>query len=263
MTRCHACGAQSLDPSTFVMTARGPICDGCHRQSQLAGAEAVIQDSRETDDFRRRNFGLPVVSLVLAALGLVHVIIGWFDAALWTRLIELGSDRRDGVLHGEVYRLVTSLFLHAGFEHWLMNALALIYIGWLGERFLGRGCFLLAFLFSGVAGAAVSCFVGQHPLGSIGASGAVFGLFACVFVEAWQAKERRPVKLFRRLLSIFVVYFLLNEALVYMMEHLAGSQGIDHLGHLGGLLCGALFGLLVPMYKPVTTLELDQDAHKD
>ena len=34
------------------------------------------------------------------------------------------------------------------------------------------------------------------------------------------------------------------------MEQLAGSLNIDHLGHLGGLLGGALFGLLVPMYKP-------------
>ena len=131
-----------------------------------------------------------------------------------------------------------------------MNALALIYIGWVSERFLGRGYFLLAFLFAGVTASLTSSFLGHHPFGSIGASGAVYGLFACVAVEAWQAKARRPVKLFRRLLTALVVYFILNEGLVFMMEHLAGSLGIDHLAHVGGLLGGALYGVLVPMYKP-------------
>ena len=92
-----------------------------------------------------------------------------------------------------------------------MNAVALIYIGWLSERFLGRGYFLLAFLAEGAAGSAVSSSVGHHLLGSIGASGAVFGLFACVFAEAWQAKARRPVKIFRKLLTALVACFILNE----------------------------------------------------
>lgn len=252
MTECISCRKQSHDPGEFIITVAGPLCDGCHRARVLYQADVVIRDARELDDFRQQHLGKPVVSVALCVVWFVPVLLTWIDSALGERLMVLGSISRQGLLDGEVHRLLSASFLHLGFEHWLSNSLAMIYVGYLGERFLGRGWFLSAFLTAGLASAGGSALFNAE-VSSIGASGGIYGLFACIFVEALQAKARRPIKIFRKLFFVLVIYMLLNDALVYAMEGIWGSRHVDHAGHMVGLAAGAIFGFIMPMHKPTPT----------
>jgi membrane associated rhomboid family serine protease len=148
-------------------------------------------------------------------------------------LIRYGSDGRligtaAGVVNGDYYRLVTSMFLHYGIFHLALNMYALWIVGGVLEPLLGRARFLALYLVSGVGGGvATYLFAGLDTI-SAGASGAVFGLFAAFYV------------LMRRLgrdTSMITMVLIVNLVLTFLVPN------ISIWGHLGGLVTGGLIAL--------------------
>lgn len=129
-----------------------------------------------------------------------------------------------GLAAGEWWRLVTSGFLHAGLFHLGMNMLILWWFGTPLEQGLGRARFVALYAVSLLAGAAGALLLSpQTP--TVGASGAVFGLFGAAFVLERQAGITGG--------PAFTI-IVLNLLLTFLVP------GISIGGHLGGLAGGAL-----------------------
>jgi rhomboid protease GluP len=136
-------------------------------------------------------------------------------------------------LHGEWWRLVTPLFLHAGLLHFAMNSMALLSLGPLAEEEYGTERFGVMYLLSGFAGTMVAQYLGG--VRTVGASGAICGLLGLMLVHGW----RRGGAYGSAIQSVMAR----NAMLMVVMSLL---PGIDWRSHLGGFLGGALFGLVVP-----------------
>jgi membrane associated rhomboid family serine protease len=125
---------------------------------------------------------------------------------------------------GEWWRPITAAFLHIGPIHLVMNMLALLLFGSELERQLGHWRFLGLYLVSALGGAAAIQLFG-HPAGYVaGASTAIYGLLGGLGVL--MLARRQDVRGLLTLLAINVFISFL--------------PGVSLLGHLGGLVAGAL-----------------------
>jgi membrane associated rhomboid family serine protease len=135
------------------------------------------------------------------------------------------------VAEGEWYRLVGGGFLHAGVTHILFNMVALYFLGRLLEPAIGTPRFVALYLASLFGGAFGALLLDPNAL-TIGASGAIFGIFGAAFVIA---RERG----FGSVASSIGVILLLNLAFSFGAAHV--SLG----GHLGGLVVGVICAVTI------------------
>ncbi len=143
------------------------------------------------------------------------------------------------VLDGQWWRLLSAAFLHAGIVHLAFNMFGLWEAGRQLARLLGNGQYLLVYLASALCGSVASLHYAAQKSVSVGASGAVFGVLGALLTASWHYRHQVPAQNRRRLwtgLGIFVTYSLL---------HGFSQQGVDNAAHVGGLLCGALLGLVL------------------
>jgi len=136
------------------------------------------------------------------------------------------------IAHGQVWRLVTAIFIHVGLLHFAFNAYSLYNIGRMVETAYGPLRFGLLFLMTGVAGTVMSLWFNPNP--AVGASGAIFGLIGAEGILLYRN---------RALLGERGRSALQNVVIVALINLAFGLQGgIDNWGHLGGLLGGVLLG---------------------
>jgi membrane associated rhomboid family serine protease len=150
----------------------------------------------------------------------------------------LGALRVSKVRDGEVWRLLSSVFLHDGVLHLLLNASGLVFLGRLCEPKLSSAKFFTVFLLSGLGGSALSFGIHhrQEYYSAVGASGALMGLLGVLLTHSLRERDHALRDLTLRLLGGMVVLSL------------ALSASLDHAGHVGGLLTGAVLGLTVGEY---------------
>jgi rhomboid protease GluP len=151
-------------------------------------------------------------------------------------LIEWGAVYGPAITHGEWWRLFTGMFVHAGAIHLAFNLLALFSIGMLTERLFGNAAFLIVYTAAGLGGAVLGLY--WHPVAaSVGASGAIFGLYGALFVFLLRQRARIPRHFVRS------VGFGAATFLVYNLVYGLADAGIDNEAHIGGLIAGAFAGL--------------------
>jgi membrane associated rhomboid family serine protease len=142
------------------------------------------------------------------------------------------------VARGEVWRLLTVALVHDPdfLLHLLFNMYALYIVGPIVEQLYGARRFFLFYVLAAIGGSLASFAFGDGRY-AVGASGAIFGLFAILFVASrahHPALDRRGNALVGQIGMLLVINLVFGFA--------AGSQ-IDNAAHLGGLATGALFGL--------------------
>lgn len=133
------------------------------------------------------------------------------------------------------YRVVSSLFAHAGIWHILMNMWCLWDIGQMVEPHLAEWKYAVCYFGAGLCGSFLVMLVDtlRHTTEvTVGASGAIFGLFGVLLVMAM-----------KHVLSLNVKMLIINIVLMLLPGFF--STGISVAGHIGGLLGGFLLGLLV------------------
>ena len=144
------------------------------------------------------------------------------------------------VVGGEVWRLFTPLFIHAGLLHVLFNCYVMLQIGKLMEEEYGAARTWVVYLVGGVAGGLASNFLrpalGFGHVPYVGASGAVFALVGLAIVYGWQRGGAYGTHLRRSMLR-WTLYMLMFGFVV---------AGVDNFAHIGGLVGGGLLGLVVP-----------------
>jgi len=146
-------------------------------------------------------------------------------------LIAVGGNHASLTLAGEPWRLVTAMFLHGGLLHLAMNMFCLYQARHL-ERLIGPACFLAVYLFAGLIGGLASL-LRAEPSVSIGASGAVFGVFGAYLVVLVVTRHRLDADVFWAQIRSLGTFLAINLALGLMVPN------IDMLAHVGGLVGGA------------------------
>lgn len=187
----------------------------------------------------------PATALLLAAIAVVFL-----GQQLDTNhfLLGYGADQPRAVLAGhEYWRLLTSMFLHGGWMHVLLNGWALYQIGALFEVWLGSGRLLGTYFATGLAASLTSILWnwrgGNLDQPSVGASGAIFGLIGALIAFLARRRERlNPVA--RSILSQLLFWAGIN---IFLLSNLGM---IDNAAHVGGLVAGLLVGLLLRDPQP-------------
>ncbi|WP_433648578.1 rhomboid family intramembrane serine protease [Micromonospora zamorensis] len=139
-----------------------------------------------------------------------------------------------GIAEGQWYRLVTAMFLHYGVLHLLLNMWALWVLGRSLEANLGRVRFAALYLIAGLGGNVAAYLFSSPRAATVGASTAVFGLFAALIII-----ERKLGRDISRIIPILVINLVFTLAV----------PGISIPGHLGGLVVGGLMALVLA-YAP-------------
>jgi len=142
------------------------------------------------------------------------------------------------------YQLVTYAFTHGNWLHLFVNVLALMSFGPALERTWGRGKFLVCYTVCAVGAGLIQASMGEVPL--VGASGALFGLFAAY---VFQHPHRPILSLLLWPLPAWLVLalYVLLSALAWAFEWLTGFA---HLAHIGGAATGLLFALAYNDKRP-------------
>jgi rhomboid protease GluP len=178
----------------------------------------------------------PLTWLLIAATVIVSVAAMSQGGDRILQALEL--DKR-AVAHGEYWRLWTVTLVHDpnSLLHLAFNMYALYIAGPLVEQLYGSRLFLAFYLLCAAAGS-VGSFVFGSPIPSVGASGAIFGLFG---VLAAAARAHHPVldRRGRSLVGQIGTLIVINLAFGF----LAGGV-IDNAAHIGGLLAGLWLGIL-------------------
>jgi len=182
------------------------------------------------------GLGVAVAALLLGFFALTGpraAGVAWF---------ERGSASAARILHGEVWRAITAITLHADLAHVLGNAAACVVLIPPVSQSLGPGTGLWVLLLSGAAGNVLTAVVHGAPYRSVGASTLTFGAIGVLSAQAFVARWRgRPT---RRRPWVVVVAGLV------LLLMLGTSKGADVPGHLLGLLAGAVLGLGAGLARP-------------
>ena len=129
------------------------------------------------------------------------------------------------VKEGQYYRLVTSMFLHGGIIHLLSNMYALYMVGKELENFLGKPKFIFIYFFSGIMGSLLSCI---SPYNSLGASGAIFGLFGALLYFGYHYRLYFGSVILKEIIPVIGVNLIIGLTI----------PEINNTAHIGGLIGG-------------------------
>jgi membrane associated rhomboid family serine protease len=137
-----------------------------------------------------------------------------------------------GVAEGEWYRLLTGGFLHAGLTHIAFNMFALFFLGRMLEPSIGTLRFVFLYVAALFGGAFGALLLSGPDTFTIGASGAIFGVFGAAFVIA----RGRGVDAVAGTIGVIL---LINLAFSF------GTPRVSLGGHLGGLVAGVVCALFI------------------
>ncbi|KAH9666630.1 RHOMBOID-like protein 5 [Citrus sinensis] len=172
------------------------------------------------------------------------------------RLRDLGGlDRNLVVRKNQKYRLLSSMWLHAGIIHLVVNMTSLMLVSYRLEQEFGFARIAPLYLLSGFGGSLLSCLhhKGKKEIVSVGASGALFGLLGTMLSELianWTIYENKCTSL-----SVLGSVIALNLAFGFI----PGVDGVDNLAHIGGFASGVLLGFILflrPQYGYLLAAEV-------
>lgn len=178
---------------------------------------------------------LPVTFALISANVLIFVGVALL-AGSQTQAILTGGLVPGLVAQGEIWRIITSMFLHAGLLHLAVNMLALYFLGSFAEQVFGRDRFFALYLISGISGGIAFLYLGAFERPAVGASGAIFGLLGGILgftIRRGTFTMQNPV--IRQLVIITLINLFIG----------ASIPAVSNIAHVGGLVGGALFGALM------------------
>ena len=211
----------------MVSAPVGFQCPDCVRE-----AAASSRPARTLSGGAIHRDGALVTKILVAANVLVFLV----DEALGNDLFGTFAMQGGAVaVDGETYRLVTSAFLHTGLTHLAFNMIALWFVGAAVEARLGRWRYLVVYLMSALGGSVLSYAVDTPLQTSVGASGAVFGVFGALFVLSVRLRFD---------LGGLIALIVINVVIGFIP-----GLNINWRAHLGGLLVGGLL-TFVMVYAP-------------
>ena len=236
---------ESSYPRWFVDGSGQPVIfDGqpaefCDLYFVLTRKEKFTDRFKENDISLKRipeaTLTLVIINIVIQCIVAVGEIGGRDSALMDWMVLSIG----EFVQTPEWWRLVTSVFLHFGWEHLFNNMLVLLYLGSLAERCLGKKRFLAVYFISGIGANIVSVWwyvrQGELLVATAGASGAIFGIAGLLLCIVLLSKGRFEGITLRQL--VFMMFFTLY--------HGFAESGVNNCAHIAGGILGFACGILI------------------
>ena len=259
---CRNCGALIGTDETSCSLCGAPKQSSATPQAQAPSQQ--VQDN-ETIRFARAILSRPYIFTIVFLVANIFVFFLTSQSGAIENagvLIRYGAKMNSLIdSQQEWWRFVTPIFLHGNVAHLLMNMYGLWIIGPYVERLYGSAKFVFFWVATGIAGVVASYLSVQPnmhssgPLGrflfkdnpnliSVGASGALFGLIGVLFVFGIKFRHELPEGFKRAFGTGMLPTILLNIFIGYMIPV------IDNAAHMGGLVAGAFFALVVGYKRP-------------
>lgn len=203
-------------------------------------------DSSEkiNDLFRPKK---PIVTYILMAMTTIVLILmymfgnGSVDSMDVKTLYLFGGL----IKNGSPIRLITSIFLHIGLIHFIMNVWSLNILGKQVERFYGHIKTLIIFIYSGVVGNLLSVILMNDNTISAGASGAIFGLMGALLYFSLNQRTYMGEALKNEILPVIIINLFASFIV----------PGINVFAHLGGLIGGIIISTFLGIKYKSTKFE--------
>jgi rhomboid protease GluP len=192
--------------------------------------DSMLEDTRE--DFERGMSYLPLLSLALITVNVI--VFGWqlVTGALRSKatIVAAGALSRPELLQGEIWRLVSPMFLHGSFDHLIGNCLALYVLGLACEHAFGLPKTAIIYGLSGIVASILSVIMQPGP--SVGASGAIFGLMGAIVVFFYKYQHEFMMRDRRtgNVIAAWGAYTIITGFL---------TPYVDNFAHIGGAIGGA------------------------
>ncbi|POX55030.1 rhomboid family intramembrane serine protease [Streptomyces sp. Ru72] len=230
--RCTRC-ERPICPECMVDASVGFQCPECVRTGSGTGHAPAASRPRTlaggtvTADPR-------LLTKILIGINVAVFIAGYVRPSLLNDLVLLGAwppkpfTPTAGVAGGEWYRMVTSMFTHHEIWHIAFNMLSLWWLGGPLEAALGRLRYLAVYFVSGLSGSALAYLLASPTTETLGASGAIFGLFGATAVLMRRLNyDLRPI----------VALLVINLIFTF-----SPGMNISWQAHIGGLVAGVISG---------------------
>jgi membrane associated rhomboid family serine protease len=226
---CQRCG-RTICPECQTQAPVGVICPECMREQRATAPRT--KPAAWTRVRSAAGRGAPVVTYSLIGITALVYVLQWIPGLGVTNALFFSPVFMTEVLP-EPWRALTSVFLHSTslFVHIILNMYTLWIFGRLLEPMLGRIRFLALYLISGLAGSIGVVVFAAPTTQVLGASGAIFGLMGAFVVI-----QRR---LGGNMTQLYVL-LAINLAIGFIP-----GANISWQAHLGGLIGGALVGLIL------------------
>ncbi|ATP42044.1 rhomboid family intramembrane serine protease [Solibacillus sp. R5-41] len=185
---------------------------------------------------RRENFKqyiklYPVVSSIIAINFIVFIIT--LIPGIGEDILYAGMSVNAFIAAGEWWRIITSMFLHASFTHVFFNMFSLFLFGPELEKIAGKMRFLTIYFLAGIFGVAAT-FLTQDPYyASVGASGAIYGIFGAFAALVYYTRNSFP-----QLKQIILPIIVISVIMTFL------TPNINIMAHLGGLVTGFILGFV-------------------
>jgi len=166
------------------------------------------------------------------------------------------------IMHGQyLWTIITSIFVHGGFLHLFINMFVLFSMGSLCERIIGRKRFFWFYMLSGIIAGllfvVLAYYFGNSVIGAkifgspmnyaVGASGAIFGIAALFMVLIPKMRFSIIFLPFFSLPGYIMIPFVLFATWIVSSS---ANFGIGNTAHLGGFLCGIIYGFYLRYQYP-------------
>ncbi len=218
------------------------ICVECSSDASVGQKcpECAAPQGRARVVHARASFGRPTsqtapVSFTIMAITAGIFVIGMLSPEANRWLFQAFAQANVLVSLGDWYRVFTAALLHGGFMHIAFNMYALYLFGPRLEQQVGSPAFAALYVATAGTGGMISYLFGPLNQVSIGASGAIFGLFGAWMFVAW---KMRGTPGGRAMFNQLGVLLAINLALPLLVP------GIDWRAHVGGLLGGIFIAWL-------------------
>lgn len=188
--------------------------------------------------FDRRYPATSILLILSSVVFLLMLITRGFEYTSGQTLFDFGAVYGLAIQAdpSQLWRLLTAIFVHIGFEHFFMNMLTLYFLGRQVELIFGSGKFLLLYLLSGLMGNIFVLFWTPDVLAA-GASTALYGLFAAVIVLRYAVRSPYIQQLGQTYTALLVANLIFSVL----------TPGVSLAGHIGGAVGGALLAIVLPV----------------
>lgn len=209
-----------LGPSTYLLISMGARYVPCMHRIENITLDILIQypcpNSTSVDTF--------VCNLAeLCLLGGFPIVDNQFAPDQW-------------------YRVITPIFLHAGFLHIIFNLLLQVSMGWSVEKNIGWIKYSIIYLASGVSGFLLGANFSPNGVASTGASGALFGVIATnLLLFIYCGKENTNIYNTKHY-KLFIIIMVLEIVILFVLGLL---PGLDNFSHIGGFCMGLILSVVL------------------
>ncbi|HLR08985.1 MAG TPA: rhomboid family intramembrane serine protease [Bacillota bacterium] len=215
-----------------------------------------IRNERSIGEFVRFY---PVVSILVIIHIVLYTIIDLLALQIGEQIYAWGIGFNPLIAEGEYWRIITPMFLHAGFMHMLFNSFALVLFGPALEQMLGKFKFILAYLLVGVAGNIGTFLLDPNRMEPflstphVGASGAIYGLFGIyIYMAVFRKDLIDPASV-----QIVMVIFIIGMLMTFL------RPGINISAHVFGFIGGFALGPIILTGAQPFSMWRNRRMHKD